>query len=293
MFHFTYLQAIVVGLLQGVTELFPISSLGHAVLVPAWLGGSWKSFAADPQYLLIAVAFHLASAIALFIIFGRRWLNILGSALRGLRRDPSAGSGLPLLLRLIVGTLPVALLGLALNKFFEKNFGKPLYAACFLTINGLILFGVERLTDRRHAHAMAKDSNTAIVERVSLGQALVVGVGQSTALFAGISRFGVSISFGMMRGLSRSVAADFAFLLAFPAILGASLFKLPQLMHHGAIAAGSNGALLAGTIAAFIATFISVKFLVKYFRSNTLRPFVLYCLLVGVISILRFGVFGS
>ena len=293
MFHFTYLQAIVVGLLQGVTELFPISSLGHAVLVPAWLGGSWKSFAADPQYLLIAVAFHLASAIALFIIFGRRWLNILGSALRGLRKDPSAGSGLPLLLRLIVGTLPVALLGLALNKFFEKNFGKPLYAACFLTINGLILFGVERLTDRRHAHAMAKDSNTAIVERVSLGQALVVGVGQSTALFAGISRFGVSISFGMMRGLSRSVAADFAFLLAFPAILGASLFKLPQLMHHGAIAAGSNAPLLAGTIAAFIATFISVKFLVKYFRSNTLRPFALYCLLVGVISILRFGVFGS
>ena len=187
----------------------------------------------------------------------RRWLNILGSALRGLRKDPSAGSGLPLLLRLIVGTIPVAILGLLLNKFFERNFGKPLYAAVFLTANGLILFGVERLTDRRHAHAMAKDSDTAIVERVSLGQALVVGVGQSTALFAGISRFGVSISFGMMRGLSRSVAADFAFLLAFPAILGASLFKLPKLMHHGAIAAGSNGALLAGTIAAFIADFPS------------------------------------
>jgi undecaprenyl-diphosphatase len=282
MFHFTYLQSIVVGLLQGVTELFPISSLGHAVLVPAWLGGSWKNFAADPQYLLVAVAFHFASAIALFIVFGRRWLNILGSALRGLRKDPSAGSGLPLLLRLIVGTIPVAILGLSLNKFFEKNFGKPLFAALFLTVNGLILFGVERLTDRRHAHAMAKDSNTAIVERVSLGQALVVGVGQSTALFA-----------GMMRGLSRSVAADFAFLLAFPAILGASLFKLPKLMHAGAIAPGSSGALLAGTIAAFVATFISVKFLVRYFKSNTLRPFALYCLIVGFISILRFGVFGS
>jgi undecaprenyl-diphosphatase len=293
MFHFTYLQSIVVGLLQGVTELFPISSLGHAVLVPAWLGGSWKSFAADPQYLLVAVAFHFASAIALFIVFGRRWLNILGSALRGLRKDPSAGSGLPLLLRLIVGTIPVAILGLSLNKLFEKNFGKPLYAAVFLTVNGLILFGVERLTDRRHAHAMAKDSDTAIVERVSLGQALVVGVGQSTALFAGISRFGVSISFGMMRGLSRSVAADFAFLLAFPAILGASVFKLPKLRHAGAIAPGSNGALLAGTIAAFIATFISVKFLVRYFKSNTLRPFALYCLIVGFVSILRFGVFGS
>ncbi len=293
MFHFTYLQAIVVGLLQGVTELFPVSSLGHAVLLPAWLGGSWKTFGADPQYLLIAVAFHCASAIALFMVFGRRWLRIFASALRGLRRDPSAGSGLPLLIRLIVGTIPVAVLGLLLNKFFERNFGKPFMAAIFLTLNGAILLSVERLTDRRHAHTMAKDPDAAIVERVSIGQALVVGIGQSAALFAGISRFGVSISFGMLRGLSRSVAADFAFLLAFPAILGASLFKLPKLLAHGALATGSSGPLLAGTLTAFIATFISVTFLVKYFKHNTLRPFALYCLAVGSLSIVRFGIFGS
>jgi undecaprenyl-diphosphatase len=140
---------------------------------------------------------------------------------------------------------------------------------------------------------MAKDPDAAIVERVSIGQALVVGIGQSAALFAGISRFGVSISFGMLRGLSRSVAADFAFLLAFPAILGASLFKLPKLLAHGALATGSSGPLLAGTLTAFIATFISVTFLVKYFKHNTLRPFALYCLAVGSLSILRFGIFGS
>ena len=292
MFHFTYLQSIIVGLLQGVTELFPISSLGHAVLLPAWLGGTWKSFAADPSYLLVAVAFHLASAIALFLVFGRRWITILSSAISGSRRSPNAGSGLPLLTRLVVGTIPVALLGLALNKFFERNFGKPLLAAIFLTINGLILFGVERLTARRHAHALAKDSDAAIVERVSIGQALAVGIGEGTALFAGISRFGVSISFGMLRGLSRSIAADFAFLLAFPAILGASLVKLPKLLHHGAIASSSQSPLLAGTFAAFVATFISVKFLVRYFKSNTLRPFAFYCLIVGLASIIRFGIFG-
>ncbi len=292
MFHFTYLQAIVIGLLQGVTELFPVSSLGHAVLFPAWLGGSWKSFGADPQYLLIAVAFHFASAVALLLVFGRRWIHIFSSAIDALRKKNNPGSGLPLLIRLIVGTIPVAILGLLLNKLFEKNFGKPLIAAMFLTLNGVILLAVERLTERRHAHAMVKDSDAAIVERISIGQALIVGIGQSTALFAGISRFGVSISFGMLRGLSRSTAADFAFLLAFPAILGASILKLPKLLHHGAIAPGSNGPLLAGTITSFIATFIAVTFLVKYFKSKTLRPFALYCLVVGILSIVRFGIFG-
>ena len=292
MFHFTYLQAVIVGLLQGVTELFPVSSLGHAVLLPAWLGGSWKTFAADPQYLLIAVAFHLASAIALFLLFGRRWIAILRSAILGIRKRSNPGVGLPLLTRLIVGTIPVAVFGLLLNKFFEKNFGRPTLAALFLTMNGLILFGVERLTDRRHAHALAKDSDGAIVERISIGQALIVGVGESTALFAGISRFGVSISFGMLRGLSRSVAADFAFLLAFPAILGASIVKLPKLLHHGAIAHTSLAPLLAGTITAFIATFISVAFLVKYFKTKSLQPFALYCMIVGIISLVRFGIFG-
>lgn len=292
MFHFSYLQAIVVGLLQGVTELFPVSSLGHAVLLPAWLGGTWKTFETDSQYLLIAVAFHLASAIALFLVFAKRWITILRSSFNGILKRLNPGVGLPLLIRLIVGTIPVAVLGLFLNKYFDKNFGRPTLAAFFLTLNGLILFGVEHLTDRRHAHALAKDSDSAIVERVSIGQAFIVGLGESTALFAGISRFGVSISFGMLRGLSRSVAADFAFLLALPAILGASIVKLPKLLHHGAIAQASHAPLIAGTVTAFLATFISVTFLVKYFKTKSLRPFALYCLAVGIVSLIRFGLFG-
>ncbi len=295
MFHFSFVQSIVIGLLQGVTELFPVSSLGHAVLVPAWLGGSWKQFAESPQYLLVAIAFHLASAVALFIVFRKRWFTILSSLLkRGSKTTAGAlsesNSGFSLLLRLVAASIPLAIIGLALNKFFERNFSKPLLAGVFLFINGFILFAVERLTNRSHPHSINKNPDMDIVERISIPQSVIVGVGQSAALFAGISRFGISISFGMMRGLSRSVAADFAFLLAFPAILGASLLKLPKLFEAGAIDSSSVNPLLVGTLVSFIATYFSVTFLVRYFKQNSLHPFALYCLAFGALSILRFGI---
>ncbi len=283
MFHFTFLQAAVTGLIQGITELFPVSSLGHSVLVPAWLGGSWRAFSDTPQYLLVAVAFHLASALALFIVFAPRWFTILKSLFTWRKGSPS----FKIFWLLVLGTLPVALIGLAFSNFFQRNFQKPLSAAIFLTINGIILFGAERLTSRRHAHSVPSDPDLAIVERVSAGQALVIGVGQSAALFAGISRFGVTVSFGLLRGLSRSVAADFAFLLSFPVILGASIVKLPKL-GNGALA-GSYGALTFGTGIAFIATIFSVKILTRWFKSNSLRPFAAYCLIVGLASIVKFG----
>jgi undecaprenyl-diphosphatase len=283
MFHFTFLQAAVTGLIQGVTELFPISSLGHSVLIPAWLGGTWRAFANTPQYLLVAVALHLASALALLVIFGRRWVSILRDVVTWKQQS----SGFAIFWLLVLGTIPVALIGLAFNDFFQRNFQRPLSAAIFLTVNGLILMGTERLTSRRHPHATVHDKNLAIVERVSPGQALVIGVGQSAALFAGISRFGVTVSFGMLRGLSRSVAADFAFILSFPVIFGASLAKLPKL-GHGALS-GSYGALTFGMGVAFIATIFSVRVLTKWFKNNSLRPFAVYCLVVGVISIIKFG----
>ena len=289
MFHFTYLQAIVIGLLQGLTELFPVSSLGHAVIFPAWLGGTWAIFAKDPQYLLIAIAFHFASALALLVVFGERWIRILTSSFNSLRRRPDNGPGITLLLLLIVGSLPVAILGLIFNDTFQENFGKPVLAGVFLMINGLILFSVEKLTSRRNSHVTHAEPDAAIVERVTLGQSLIVGMGQSLALFAGISRFGITMSFGMLRGLSRSVAADFAFLLAFPVIFGASLLKLPKLQ-HGAITAW--GPLSVGMLVSFIATYFAITFLVKYFKSNSLRPFAYYCLFVGVASIIRFGFFA-
>jgi len=286
MFHFTFLQAGVTGLIQGITELFPISSLGHSVLVPAWLGGSWRAFSNTPQYLLVAVALHLASAVALFIVFAPRWIQILKSLFTW-KRDTSA---FKIFWLLVLGTIPVALIGLGFNNFFQKNFQKPLSAAIFLTVNGIILLGTERLTARRHAHAVPHDQNLAIVERVSAGQAVVIGVGQSAALFAGISRFGVTVSFGMLRGLSRSVAADFAFLLSFPVILGASIVKLPKL-GHGALS-GSYGALTFAAGVAFVATIFSVRVLTKWFKNNSLRPFAFYCLLVGIASIIKFGFFN-
>ena len=283
MFHFTFLQAGITGLIQGITELFPISSLGHSVLVPAWLGGSWRAFSDTPQYLLVAVAMHLASAIALFIVFAPRWFEILKSVLSWKKNS----SAFRIFWLLVLGTIPVALIGLAFSNFFQKNFQKPLSAAIFLTINGVILLGTERLTSHRHSHSVPNDQNLAIVERVSPGQAVVIGVGQSAALFAGISRFGVTVSFGMLRGLSKSVAADFAFLLSFPVILGASIVKLPKL-GHGALA-GSYGALTFGAAVAFVATIFSVRVLTRWFKTNSLRPFAYYCLLVGVISIIKFG----
>ncbi len=283
MFHFTFLQAGITGLLQGITELFPISSLGHSVLFPAWLGGSWRAFSNTPQYLLVAVALHLASAVALFIVFAPRWISILRSVILW-KRDAST---FQLFWLLVLGTVPVALMGFAFSNFFQRNFQKPLSAAIFLTLNGVILFSAERLTSRRRQHGVPADQNLAIIERVSPGQALIIGVGQSAALFAGVSRFGISISFGMLRGLSRSVAADFAFLLSFPVILGASIVKLPKL-GHGALT-GSYGALSFGAAVAFVATIISVKVLTRWFRSNSLRPFAVYCLLVGLVSIVRFG----
>lgn len=283
MFHFTFLQAAVTGLIQGITELFPVSSLGHSVLVPAWLGGSWRAFSNTPQYLLVAVAFHLASAFALFIVFAPRWFAILKSLFTWRK----GSSSFKIFWLLVLGTLPVALIGLAFSNFFQRNFQKPLSAAIFLTINGAILFGAERLTSRRHPHSIPSDPDLAIVERVSGGQALVIGVGQSAALFAGISRFGVTVSFGLLRGLSRSVAADFAFLLSFPVILGASIVKLPKL-GNGALA-GSYGALTFGAAVAFTATIFSVKVLTRWFKSNSLRPFAAYCLVVGVASIVKFG----
>lgn len=286
--HFSYLQAIVTGLIQGIAELFPISSLGHAVLVPAWIGGSWKVFSTSSLYLLVAVALHFASAIALFLVFRKRWFEILGGTVKAFKRRNFRKVEFRVLWLILVATIPVAVAGYLFGDFFQRIFAKPIASALFLTLNGVILFGAERLTRRRHYAPM--EENLAIATRVSTGQALVIGVGQSAALFAGISRFGVSMSFGMLRGLSRTVASDFAFLLAFPVILGASLSKLPKLAHGDL--SGLWGPVFVGCIVSFIATYFSVKFLVRWFKTNTLIPFAIYCLFFGLLSVVKFGFFN-
>jgi len=186
---------------------------------------------------------------------------------------------------IVIATIPVGVLGLVLADYFQSIFGKPQYSALFLTINGLILITAERLSRRDLLHEL-QDSDAEIDRRVNSKTALAIGFGQSLALFAGISRFGVTMSAGLLRRLNHSVASDFAFLLSLPVILGASVVKLPELFTTDA--RELLGQILVGSIISFIATYISVTFLVRWFKTKTLYPFAIYCLAFGVFSFVKF-----
>lgn len=279
---------MIIGFIQGITELFPISSLGHAILIPAWLGGSFKDFISDENqtYLLISIAMHLASSVALFLVFRKRWQNLIFGSFSALKSRNFQNTQFKVLSYIIIATIPVGILGLAFDDYFQSIFGKPEFSAIFLTINGLILIGAERLSRRDVTHELL-DSDAEIDHRVNVKSAVVIGFGQSLALFAGISRFGVTMSAGLLSKLNHSVASDFAFLLSLPVILGASIVKLPELFTTDANQL--MGQIIAGSIVSFICTYISVTFLVRWFKTRTLYPFAIYCLIVGILSFVRFS----
>lgn len=279
---------MIIGFIQGITELFPISSLGHAILIPAWLGGSFKDFISgeNQTYLLISIAMHLASSVALFLVFRKRWQNLIFGSFSALKSRNFQNTQFKVLSYIIIATIPVGILGLAFDDYFQSIFGKPEFSAIFLTINGLILIGAERLSRRDVAHELL-DSDAEIDHRVNVKSAVVIGLGQSLALFAGISRFGVTMSAGLLSKLNHSVASDFAFLLSLPVILGASIVKLPELFTTDANQL--MGQIIAGSIVSFICTYISVTFLVRWFKTRTLYPFAIYCLIVGILSFVRFS----
>lgn len=279
---------MIIGFIQGITELFPISSLGHAILIPAWLGGSFKDFISDENqtYLLISIAMHLASSVALFLVFRKRWQNLIFGSFLALKSRNFQNTQFKVLSYIIIATIPVGILGLAFDDYFQSIFGKPEFSAIFLTINGLILIGAERLSRRDVAHELL-DSDAEIDHRVNVKSAVVIGFGQSLALFAGISRFGVTMSAGLLSKLNHSVASDFAFLLSLPVILGASIVKLPELFTTDANQL--MGQIIAGSMVSFICTYISVTFLVRWFKTRTLYPFAIYCLIVGILSFVRFS----
>ena len=284
---FTYEQAIIIGLIQGLTELFPISSLGHAILIPAWIGGSFKQFISDENdaYLLITIAMHLASSVALFLVFRKRWVGLIAGSYKAVKSKNYQSTPFRVLGYIVIATIPVGVLGLALDDYFQDIFGKPQFSALFLTINGLILITAERLSKRDLLHEF-HDSDAEIDRRVNAKTALAIGFGQSLALFAGISRFGVTMSAGLVRKLNHSVASDFAFLLSLPVILGASVVKLPELFTTDTRLV--LGQILAGSIVSFFATYVSVTFLVRWFKTKTLYPFAIYCLAFGMISMIKF-----
>ena len=285
---FTYTQAIIIGFIQGITELFPISSLGHAILIPAWIGGSFREFISEENkaYLLITIAMHLASSIALFLVFRRRWFNLIGGTFIAIKSRGFQSTQFRVLSYILIATIPVGALGLIFGDYFQSIFGKPAFSAAFLTINGLLLIAAERMS-KGSAVVQTGDSDSQIDQNINSKSALAIGFGQSLALFAGISRFGITMSAGLLRKLNHSVASDFAFLLSLPVIVGASIVKLPELFTTDAKQILSQ--ILVGSVVSFIATYISVTFLVRWFKTKTLYPFAIYCLIFGIASFLRFS----
>jgi undecaprenyl-diphosphatase len=363
MIHLTYLEASVVGLIQGVTELFPVSSLGHNVLLPALIGGSWASdlnvAAPESPYLAYIVGLHVATAIGMIVYFWRDWLRIIKGFFTSLRDRDITTVDQKLAWMLIVATIPVGIVGLAFEHAFRVLFGVPIRAAIFLVVNGVILFAGERFRGKASlaadgrlaaereqdaellvaeglpaaaaaqaagaaraqgttqavlpsqaqpasqgagasraagpAHAAAgrgavRALETAQAERAderlagySFPQAIIIGSAQILALLAGISRDGVTMVAGMFRGLPREDAARFAFLLSTPVILAAGALKTSDLITLGH---GIYGQILLGSVLSGIGAYLSVRFLVRYFKTRTLTPFAIYCVVFGLASII-------
>lgn len=342
----SYLQAIVIALVQGFTELFPVSSLGHSVLVPAWIGGSWQTLVTQSAsansessfYLAFIVGLHVATALALLWFFRADWIRIITGFVRSVRRSVGERSfsvrdtDERLAWMIVFATIPVGITGLALEHTFRTLLAKPLGAAIFLFINGLILLAGERLRRRvvergetigvevrarapiagasqeadsdsdpaGQLHAGQRGSRSvdelaeAYASDVRISQmpyrdSVYVGFLQISALLAGISRSGVTMVGGLWRGLDHEDAARFAFLLATPVILAAGVLKLPTLF--GSAGAHIHGQAAVGFVITGLAAYVSVRWLVRYFRTGTLTPFAIYCLVVGGASVIRFGLF--
>jgi undecaprenyl-diphosphatase len=327
MSHITYLEAAVVGLIQGVTELFPVSSLGHNVLIPALIGGSWATdlnvAAPESPYLAFIVGLHVATAIALLIYFWRDWVRIIGGFFSSLRERRIETVDQKLAWMIILATIPVGLVGVVFEHEFRVLFAKPIRAAIFLVINGLILFAGEKFRTRRSLAADAEiETEEDLAARRAAGagvamhasgqravkqleasravqadqrltavgylQALVIGSSQILALLAGISRDGVVMVSGMFRGLSRQDAARFSFLLSTPVILAAGVLKIPDLT--GPLGKGIHGQVIVGSVLSGVGAYLSVRFLMKYFQTKTLTPFAIYCVVAGLASIIYLSV---
>lgn len=349
----SYPEAIVIGALQGVAELFPVSSLGHSILIPALIGGHWAKdldVTADKSpYLSFVVGLHVATALALLLFFWRDWVRIIGGLISSIRYRRIQDPDERLAWLLIAATIPVGLAGLALDHTFRTLLGKPTPAALFLTLNGLVIFAGERLrrSNGRAAPARAHgdptptvpdlpaygraphpqqshvrpgsggrhrpqgaytiapqeqavaasvghidaDANRASDQRIARTgflPGILIGAAQILALAPGISRSGVTMIAGLVKGLSHEDAARFAFLLATPVILAAGLLKLPDLA--GPMGNGIHGQVLVGSLLSFAGAYVSVRFLTRYFETRTLTPFAVYCALFGIGSLVYLNV---
>jgi undecaprenyl-diphosphatase len=284
----SYLQALILGLTQGIAEPFPVSSLGHGVIIPSLFG--WNIHQNDDYFLAFLVATHCATALVLFFYFLQDWVRIFkgfGRSVRDRGIDPGDDDA-RLAWLLIVGTIPAGILGLALQHPLRTLFASAETASLFLILNGILLLAFERLRRRApEAGDGEGDSDPRIARRVSLKQAAAIGTAQAAALIPGISRSGMTMGGGLLVGLSNEDAAKFGFLLATPVIAAAGFLKLPELM--GSAGDGVRGPALVGALAAAFTTVLAVRFLLRFFQTNRLTPFAIYCLVAGVVCSVVFA----
>ncbi|WP_329051672.1 undecaprenyl-diphosphate phosphatase [Amycolatopsis sp. NBC_01488] len=304
----TYVEAIVVGALQGVSELFPVSSLGHSILLPAWLGGQWQqdlSIGKDSPYLAVLVAMHVATALALVLFFRKDWVRIIRGLWTSVRYREVRTPDQRLAWLLVLATIPVGLAGLLLEGLLRDFLGKPVPSAIFLALNGGVLYAAEKFSRKPAGpnedtvdfsaeetlvmRAVTVEEATDVrLAKLRVGEAVLIGAAQILALLPGISRSGITMVAGLRRGLGHEDAARFAFLLATPVILAAGVLKMPTLFapeNHASL-----GPALVGSVIAGVASYISVRFLTGYFETRTLTPFAIYCVVAGIGSLIFFAV---
>jgi undecaprenyl-diphosphatase len=264
------LQAIVIAILQGATELFPVSSLGHAVVLPALL--HWGIDQHDPAFLPFLVMLHVGTATALLAFFWRDWWALFTGVI-GVGGEHQVRESRRVFLLVVIATIPAVIVGFVLEKFVRGLFASPLVAASFLIVNGLLLLFGERLRQRGQR---ALSSLTKL-------DALLIGIWQCAALIPGISRSGVTILGALLRGLNHEGAAHFSFLIATPIILGATVLEVPKLLHES-VPAGVLELSVIAAIVSGVTALLSTWFLMRYFRQHdamALNPFGYYCVLAG------------
>lgn len=291
------LHAIVISLLQGAFELFPVSSLGHSVLVPALLGwDEWKT--GDPNnasFVAFVVVLHLGTAVALLTFFWRDWLRIIAAVLRSignrkLSDNPQEHFGW----LIAVGTIPAGILGFLLEKPLKDLFGKPILIAIFLVLNGVMMLAGERLRRRQKAAVPAGDGGIATATRgkeiadVGFREGIGVGTAQALALLPGFSRSGATITAGLLTGLRHEEAARYSFMLATPIILAAGALEVPKLFKADANIGFGLAAM--GFVISGVTAYLAVRFLLKFFETERLDPFGYYCIAFGIVCLAIFGV---
>jgi undecaprenyl-diphosphatase len=290
---FDAFRAIILGALQGFSELFPVSSLGHTVLFPHLFGWNqlvkYQYSSADNAWLAFIVMLHVGSALGLLIYFWRDWIAIVKAffATLGKRRIETTNERMAWLI--IAASIPTGILGLIFEHPARVATGKPEVAAVFLVVNGIVLFIAQRLMRRSEVRALAqregvKRDGGRVLDTLEYREAAVLGVAQSGGLIAGISRDGMVMAMGLARGLDNADSARISFLMATPIILAAGLYKIPDLTGH--LGNGIRGyAVLACVVAAVVAVF-TVHFLTRYFRRGNLYPFAAYCVLFGLAMVI-------